>query len=209
MLNELTSFLYGLIYGFSLAVPPGPMNALIAARSIKSFRDGFLTGFGALSADFSFMIITFYAYNIVENIDLRPFYLTGSLYMYFLIYTIYRSSITKSYNKNIMISDEKYKGILFSYLSGLLMGLTNPYQILWWLTAGLSFISLFGLTSIIGLFTAIFVWIILFPSMIRTGYKLDNVKTIIMVKLFSIITLLFFASYLLYSFFLSLITTMV
>jgi len=51
---DFAKFLLGALLGCSLAVPPGPMNALIAAWSLKSFRHGFAVGAGAMSAYFSF-----------------------------------------------------------------------------------------------------------------------------------------------------------
>jgi threonine/homoserine/homoserine lactone efflux protein len=47
----VASALAGLALGFSLTVPPGPMNAPIASRSTRSLREGVLTGLGAMTAD--------------------------------------------------------------------------------------------------------------------------------------------------------------
>jgi len=57
---NLASLFSGLLLGYSLAVPPGPMNALIAAWSLRSFRHGFAVGAGAMSADFLLMLLTLY-----------------------------------------------------------------------------------------------------------------------------------------------------
>ncbi len=55
------AFLFsGLLLGYGLAVPPGPMNALIAAWSLRSFRHGFAAGAGAMSADFLLMLLTLF-----------------------------------------------------------------------------------------------------------------------------------------------------
>ena len=190
----LSSFIYGLIYGFSLAVPPGPMNALIASRSLKSFREGVFTGLGALSADFIFMVMTYLAYSLIKSLSLAPFYFLGSIYMFILVYLIYRSDADSANARN-----DIGRGLIFSYVSALLLGLSNPYQILWWLTAGISFLSLFGSSSIIGLFTAILIWIHVFPYTIRLGYNVNAGKTVLIVKVFSASILFIFASYLLYS----------
>jgi len=55
---NFASLFSGLLLGYSLAVPPGPMNALIAAWSLRSFRHGFAVGAGAMSADFLLMLLT-------------------------------------------------------------------------------------------------------------------------------------------------------
>jgi len=41
---DFAKFLIGALLGYSLAVPPGPMNALIAAWTLKDFRHGFAVG---------------------------------------------------------------------------------------------------------------------------------------------------------------------
>jgi threonine/homoserine/homoserine lactone efflux protein len=51
------SLFSGLLLSYSLAVPPGPMDALIAAWSLRSFRHGFAVGAGAMSADFLLMLL--------------------------------------------------------------------------------------------------------------------------------------------------------
>ncbi len=62
---NFASLFSGLLLGYSLAVPPGPMNALIAAWSLRSFRHGFTVGVGAMSADFLLMLIR------RDNVDKR------------------------------------------------------------------------------------------------------------------------------------------
>jgi len=57
---NFVSLFSGLLLGYSLAVPPGPINALIAAWSLRSFRHGFAVGAGAMSADFLLMLLTLY-----------------------------------------------------------------------------------------------------------------------------------------------------
>jgi len=43
---DFAKFLIGALLGYSLAVPPGPMNALIATWSLKGLRHGFAVGAG-------------------------------------------------------------------------------------------------------------------------------------------------------------------
>ena len=48
----------GILIGLSLAVPPGPVNAVIAAESVKeSYVNGIKVGLGALTADATFLVI--------------------------------------------------------------------------------------------------------------------------------------------------------
>jgi threonine/homoserine/homoserine lactone efflux protein len=87
---------------------------------------------------------------------------------------------------------------LISYSTSLALGLTNPYQILWWLSAGLSFFTIFGLAAIAGLFMAILVWITIFPLLVRAGYYYGGKIAIIAIKAFSVSILIAFATIIIY-----------
>jgi len=197
-LREMINFIYGYVYGLSLAMPPGPMNALIADRSLYSFRAGFLTGLGALSADVIFMILTIFFYELMKNSVATPLiFFIGGGYMMFLVIEMIRG-----WHNDINIDPEKRRSssnLVKTYLTSLLLGITNPYQILWWATAGLSLIAILGLSVVIGLLTAILTWIIIFPLMIRAGYRVNKRTTIYVIKIFSIIVLIIFSLLLLYN----------
>lgn len=194
--SPIILFFAGFLYGLSLAAPPGPMNALIASRSLSSFREGFLTGLGAMTADLVLMIATYYMYNLIRGAYIVPIYIIGGAYMAILAISIARSRV----GENIESSAREHnrRGVVFSYITSLALGITNPYQILWWLSAGLSFISVFGLSAIVGLFIAILVWIILFPLSIRAGYHYRRRLTHMAVKIFSTGVLLIFSALILY-----------
>jgi len=59
----------------------------------------------------------------------------------------------------------------FLYAKGYFMGITNPFQIGWWMTAGTTFIGIFGPASALGLFSAISAWILVFPQVINRSGK--------------------------------------
>lgn len=152
---------FGLALGFSLSVPPGPMNALIAARSVRSFRLGVITGLGAMSAD---LVLGVAVYLLQSWVDLhsvvRVIYVLGAGVM---AYFGYRLLAPRTDGRTAAPLDRA------TYSSALIFGLSNPFQILWWLTAGLAFAYLGGLVLFTGLFGAIALWIVVFPYGIRAG----------------------------------------
>ncbi|WP_252896480.1 hypothetical protein [Metallosphaera hakonensis] len=80
-----------------------------------------------------------------------------------------------------------------NYVTGLTMGLTNPFQITWWLTSGLFMIQEFGLFVIPGFFGGIVIWITLFPLTVnRYGKRLSRI-----IKIASFVILLLFGLYIL------------
>jgi threonine/homoserine/homoserine lactone efflux protein len=155
--------LWGLALGFSLTVPPGPMNALIAARSVGSFRLGVITGSGAMSADLCLGIAVYLLQSWVDlHSVVRFVYVLGCVVMAFYGYRILAPRTGAPVVKN---------GQLAAYSDALAVGLSNPFQILWWLTAGLAFAYIGGIVLFVGLFGAIAVWVVAFPYALHAGVR--------------------------------------
>ncbi len=155
--------LFGFALGFSLTIPPGPMNALIASRAVHSLRAGVLTGVGAMSAD---LILGLLVYGLRSLVDLgaivRWVYLVGAAVMVvFGVRLLQRSGAAPA---------EPTAGFR-TYSQAILLGLSNPFQIVWWLTAGLAFAYLGGVVLFVGLFAAIVVWVVTFPYALHLGTR--------------------------------------
>jgi len=139
------------------------MNALIAFQSLTSMRKGVIVGLGAMTADL-LLGVAVYLLGIVVDLHgfIRGIYALGCAVMLYFGYRILtgRSEGTPSET-----------GGLRTYSAALALGITNPFQILWWLTAGLAFAYLGGLVLFVGLFGAIAVWIVVFPWAMHTGVR--------------------------------------
>ncbi len=160
-MDTVGDLLLGAALGASLAVPPGPMNAWIAAASTRSYRGGVATGLGAMSAD---AILGAVVYVLHGPIDLAPVrrlvYLLGAAVMaYFAVRLVRRTP------EAAVATDRR------SFSQALLLGLSNPFQILWWLTAGIGFAFVGGAVLLLGLFGAIVVWVTTFPLAVRSGAR--------------------------------------
>lgn len=66
MIDAAYDYALGLVLGLSSAVPPGPMNALIASEALKSHMHGTAVGAGAMSADATLMVITYFLYQLIK-----------------------------------------------------------------------------------------------------------------------------------------------
>ena len=157
------SLLLGLVLGFSLTIPPGPMNALIASQTVRSLRSGVLTGFGAMSADLVLFLVVF---ALRTAVDLTPVvryvYVLGAAVMLFLTLRLLR--------QNPSPGADVASGIR-TYSQALLVGVSNPFQIVWWLTAGLAFAYVGGVVLFVGLFAAVAVWVVTFPYALHLGTR--------------------------------------
>lgn len=161
MLMDAGIFLAGVALGLSIAAPPGPVNALIAAQAISSSRvSGFLVGLGAMTSDATFLVLTYLLSSLIalSGTARGALSLISFGLMLFLAYMTWRSS------RKIDLSTKR--SVHVPYLTGLTVGLTNPFQLSWWMSAGLSLISGIGIVIILGFFAGILIWIASFPSII-------------------------------------------
>ncbi len=147
----MISYILGVLLGLSMAAPPGPVNAMILRESMKSRLHGSSVGFGAMTADLIFFLVIYYVRAEIPPLVLRILYLVGGVLLLLLAYLTLKSSPSV----NTSVSG--------NYFTGLLMGLTNPYQISWWVTIGIYMVDSFGTTSILGFFSGIVIWVITFP----------------------------------------------
>jgi threonine/homoserine/homoserine lactone efflux protein len=157
------ALLFGLALGFSLTIPPGPMNALIASQSVRSLRSGIITGLGAMSAD---LVLGVLVYLLRFEVDLgsvaRWADLVGAGVMVFLgLRLLARRSA------EVVVPPSGMR----TYSQAVVVGILNPFQIVWWFTAGLAFACLGGVVLFVGLFAAIGVWVVVFPYALHLGTR--------------------------------------
>ncbi|MFB6131921.1 MAG: LysE family transporter [Halanaeroarchaeum sp.] len=188
MLTALLSIVAGLLLGLSLAAPPGPMNAVIAEESVnRSWRAGFAAGLGAMSADALFFV--FALAGLVTFVERAPTVrgvmvgIGGFLMFYFAYGAVANAGSFSG-------SD---RGDAAGFGKAFALALTNPYQITWWLTAGIGLLNpgtieafdvslsaANGLLTIGGFFGGIFLWITSFPAGLRAaGDRVDALGTVI------------------------------
>lgn len=150
----------GVLLGLSIAAPPGPINATIATQvATRSWFAGFLVGLGALTADATFFLITFYGLTraIVGNEIGTALFAVGGLIMLFMAFSTFKSARSKAGMKT-------GRQTRFPYLIGLSIGLTNPFQIGWWVTVGLGVLATFGLRILVGFFAGISLWVLAYTT---------------------------------------------
>ena len=175
----------GILLGISLAGPPGPVTAVLVQRALSSAMRGFIVGLGAMTADFTLMLVIL---TLGKTLDLTRYdsyiYIVGSIFFLYLSYVIFRSSSAKIPEK-IPAS---------GYLTGLTIGLVNPLQIAWWLTAGLSVLQTFGIITMIFLFVGIIIWTSFLSSLVRFASIRYEREVLLGVRIFSVCSLAIFGT---------------
>ncbi len=176
ILSDFYVSLIGYALGLSLAAPPGPVNAIIMNESSKSALHGTSVGAGAMTADFVFLIALYFGRLVIPIWTFKYLYILGAAVMVYLSISVIRSKMPSKTPKG-------------NYLVGLTMGITNPFQIIWWVTVGLFLIERLTPISVAGFFLGILTWITVFPyTMNRVGNRYSP-----LLKFFSFVILLVFA----------------
>ena len=139
MFGALLTGLAGVVFGIALAAPPGPMNAVIAEESVVGgWRAGFRAGLGAMSADATFFVLSLLG--VVTFVDRFPLVRAamvgvGGLLMLYFAYGA--AAEARSFRPGDAAGDapapaDESRGFRKAFV----LALTNPYQILFWLTIG-------------------------------------------------------------------------
>ena len=193
----------GAVFGLALAAPPGPMNAVIAEESVlRGWLAGVKAGAGAGVADFVFFVLAILG--VVGFVQQFPtvqgvLFGGGGLLMLYFAYgaargaksTFAPASVDPETGESVNPTDEESTGFRRAFV----LALTNPYQILFWLTAGVGLLdpgqldvlamtpyvgeSLAGALVVetgsamlvVGFFAGITLWLVSFPAALVTAGK--------------------------------------
>jgi len=144
--NLLVTLGAGVVFGLALAAPPGPMNAVIAEESVLRGRAaGVRAGFGAATADAIFFVLAYLGVvsfvRSVPRLQTAMIGVGGCLMCYFAVGTARdaRTSFRPTSGTDPMIEEGK------GFRKALVLALTNPFQVLFWLTVGIGMLRPGGL----------------------------------------------------------------
>ncbi|MDD4601840.1 hypothetical protein SDC9_22965 [bioreactor metagenome] len=125
----------GIIIGFSIAAPVGPIGILCIRRTlIHGMLTGLVSGVGAASADAIYGVIAAFGLTIISNFLLeQQFWLRiiGGLFLLYLAYTSFKAPVVDDGRT------ESCRGLLAAYLSTFFLTIANPMTIL-------SFVAVFA-----------------------------------------------------------------
>jgi threonine/homoserine/homoserine lactone efflux protein len=89
-------------------------------------------------------------------------FVVGGVFMLYIAYSTLRRAKVKPASGPV-------RGGRFPYLLGLTIGLTNPFQLAWWIAVGVGMISTFGLNIVAGFFAGIIAWTLFLSTILRAG----------------------------------------
>lgn len=137
MLSELfILFIKGLIIGFSIAAPVGPIGVLCINRSLhEGWKVGFATGLGAAIADGVYGAIAGFGLTFISTFLISQQYWIKLIGGIFLLYLGVKT-LTSKPPKQIAITDAK-TNLFRAFATTFFLTLTNPMTIL-------SFVAVFA-----------------------------------------------------------------
>lgn len=174
----------GLVIGFSIAAPVGPIGVLCIHRTLAKGRAfGFVSGLGAATADAIYGYIAGFGLAFISSFLISQqiwFRLIGGV---FLFYLGFKTFVSKPTDKAASI---KGNGLIGSYVSTFFLTLTNPMTILSFMAifAGLGVANandnyLSAAVLVLGVFTGSVLWWFILSSgasMLRAKINLQTLQ---------------------------------
>ena len=195
------------VVGFLVAIPPGTVTVAAAQKSISyGFKNSSAFTFGSCLSDILYILVVFYGFAplISKNTSYKIIFglFSGILLFYFGIDAL------RTLKKNIVFSDDAIsrKQYVKDILSGIGITLSNPMTIAGWLVIAGGFfthwkgewppIQNFGIFSIGFMMIGVIFW---FVPLLYIISKEKNVLNHVFLKIFSLVSGLFFISMALFS----------
>jgi threonine/homoserine/homoserine lactone efflux protein len=198
MPSAVVSALAGVVFGLALAAPPGPMNAVIAEESVvRGWSSGAAAGMGAFLADFVFFLLALAG--VVTVVRDRPLLQAGMVAVGGVLMLYFAYGALQEALGSERFLDAEGDVDARGFQKAFVLALTNPYQIVFWLTLGVGLLdpgtldvlgqtpyvgdSLAGLVVvqtgspalIVGFFAGILLWVGGFPAtLVAAGRRVDS-----------------------------------
>ena len=195
---DINFLIKGLILGFSIAAPVGPIGVLCIQRTLNKDRaSGFVSGLGAATADGIYGCISAFGLSFISNFLVSQQTYIRIIGGMFLIYLGIKTFLSKpSINAAIV---KEGKGLLKDYGSTLGLTLTNPMTIISFsaIFAGLGIVNTNGdywlaVSLVLGVFMGSALWWLTLSNIVNFFRKAFNQKSLIWVNKFSGIVVLVF-----------------
>jgi threonine/homoserine/homoserine lactone efflux protein len=196
-------FLKGVILGFSIAAPVGPIGILCMKRTLEQGRKvGFISGLGAAAADAIYGLIAGFGLVAITNYLIGQQFWIQLIGGLFLCYLGFKTIILKASHTTVTAQRNNLAG---AFLSVFFLTLTNPMTILSFMAifAGLGISNTEGhagsaLILVVGIFSGSALWWGILSSGIGLVKHRFKTNTLTMINRLSGAIILMFGAFALY-----------
>ncbi len=157
------ALLVGLVLGFSLAAPPGPVLAQLAFETARGrWKTGLAVGLGATTADGTFFVLTYLGLlRVVPGArTLATLALGGTLLMLYFARGAWLAA---------RLPLDATPRRLTGFAGGFLIAALSPFNLAWWVTSGAPILARHGPLLALGFFPAILAVVVASVVVVRLG----------------------------------------
>ncbi len=199
-----TYLIKGLIIGFSIAAPVGPIGVLTIKRTLTEGRSaGFATGMGAALADSVYGMIAGFGLTAISSFLLTQEFWIKLIGGSFLLYLGVKSFFSKPASKAANVDS---KGLLSNFISTFFLTITSPATILSFLaifaslglgTTKTEYVS--SMTLVLGIFLGSALWWLILSTVVSYFQAKITPDKLIWIHRFSGLIIISFGLFALYS----------
>jgi threonine/homoserine/homoserine lactone efflux protein len=187
--SALSAALIGLVSGFLISIPVGPINlAIINEGAKRGFKWGVLIGFGAIAMDIIYCGLAFAGFSGLFTTRLlrASMELLSFLALIYLGSKYLRATELPSTTKGVELVEHRLHPHT-AFMTGFVRVLGNPAVLLFWITLSASFMSHDWIDNtwsskgacVVGMATGAFTWFVVLSFLVSLGHGRFSSRTLL------------------------------
>lgn len=193
----MESFIKGALFGYGASIPIGPINILIVAYALRSFKLGFAIGAGAMLTDAIYLLLSHLGVSVFlkqNALFMEILSIFGASFLFYIAFITARGA-----NKILEFNVASKQSLMRCFLQGVWINALNPFIIAFWISVSAFTNSVQNqFLSLAGLIFSITTWIIFFPLIVAKSRKIISPKVAAVFAYVSAIFLAVFALLIIY-----------
>ena len=193
----MESFIKGALFGYGASIPIGPINILIVAYALRSFKLGFAIGAGAMLTDVIYLVLSHFGVSVFlkqNALFMEILSIFGASFLFYIAFITARSA-----NKILEFNIASKQSLMRCFLQGVWINALNPFIIAFWISVSAFTNSVQNqFLSLAGLIFSITTWIIFLPLIVAKSRKIISPKVAVVFAYVSAMFLAVFALLIIY-----------
>lgn len=193
----MESFIKGALFGYGASIPIGPINILIVAYALRSFKLGFAIGAGAMLTDVIYLLLSHLGVSVFlkqNALFMEILSIFGASFLFYIAFITARGA-----NKILEFNVASKQSLMRCFLQGVWINALNPFIIAFWISVSAFTNSVQNqFLSLAGLIFSITTWIIFLPLIVAKSRKIISPKVAAVFAYVSAIFLAVFALLIIY-----------